>query len=372
VATDSERLHLRRALELAAGGHGRVSPNPMVGSVLVRDGQVIGEGFHAEFGGVHAEVAAIEDSRRSGLDPAGATMFVTLEPCAHHGRQPPCVDAILDAKIARVVVASDDPTEKASGRGPEILRQAGVAVDFVEGEEADSARLLNQPFRKRARTGRPLVALKSAVTLDGRVATAGGDSQWISSEASRLLAHRWRAESDAVCVGIGTALADDPLLTAREVGTLRQPTRVVFDSEARLPPDSRLLGSIEQAPVVVVASAAAPEKRVRALEAAGASVVLCEGEPPERVRAGLAELGRRDVTSLLLEGGPTLAGSFLDSGEIDELRLFVAPMVVGGLLARPLIAGNGAMMLPDASAAMAMEWERSGDDLLIRARLKEW
>jgi diaminohydroxyphosphoribosylaminopyrimidine deaminase/5-amino-6-(5-phosphoribosylamino)uracil reductase len=344
----------------------------MVGAVLVRDGQVIGEGFHAELGGVHAEVAAIEDSRARGLDPAGATMFVTLEPCAHHGRQPPCVDAILDVGIARVVVASDDPSEKASGRGPEILRGAGVVVDFVEGEEADAARLLNQPFRKRARTGRPLVALKSAVTLDGRVATAGGDSKWISSEASRLLAHRWRAESDAVCVGIGTALADDPLLTAREVGTLRQPTRVVFDSEARLPPDSRLLGSVGQAALVIVASPAASPGRVQALEAAGATVVVCEGESPDRVRAGLAELGARNVTSVLLEGGPTLAGAFLDAGEIDELRLFVAPIVVGGMLARPLIAGNGAMMLPDATAAKSMQWERSGDDLLVRARLREW
>jgi len=369
---NQDRLHLRRALELAAGGHGRVSPNPLVGAVIARDGQVIGEGFHAELGGVHAEVAAIEDSRARGLDPAGATMFVTLEPCAHHGRQPPCVDAILDAGVARVVVASDDPTEKASGRGPDILRGEGVTVDFVEGEEADAARLLNQPFRKRARTGRPLVALKSAVTLDGRVATAGGDSQWISSEASRLQAHRWRAESDAVCVGIGTALADDPLLTAREVGTLRQPTRVVFDSEARLPASSQLLASVDKAPVVLIASPAAPEERVRALEAAGVSVAVCEGEPPDRVRRGLAELGRRDITSVLLEGGPTLTGSFLDAGELDELRLFVAPIVVGGMLARPLIAGNGAMMLPDATAAKSMDWERSGDDLLIRARLKEW
>jgi diaminohydroxyphosphoribosylaminopyrimidine deaminase / 5-amino-6-(5-phosphoribosylamino)uracil reductase len=372
VATDQDRLHLRRALELAAGGHGRVSPNPLVGAVLVRDGQVIGEGFHAELGGLHAEVAAIEDSRARGLDPAGATMFVTLEPCAHHGRQPPCVDAILDAGISRVVMASDDPTAKASGRGPEILRTQGVSVDLVEGEEADAARLLNQPFRKRARTGRPLVALKSAVTLDGRVATAGGDSQWISSEASRLLAHRWRAESDAVCIGIGTALADDPLLTARETRALRQPTRVVFDSEARLPPNSRMLASLGEAPVLIVASPAAPEGRVRALEAAGVAVVVCEGEPSERVLAGLTELGRRDIASVLLEGGPTLAGSFLDAGEIDELRLFVAPMVVGGMLARPLIAGNGAMMLPDATPAKAMDWERSGDDLLIRARLKEW
>ena len=372
MATDQDRIHLRRALELAAGGHGRVSPNPMVGAVLVRDGRVIAEGFHAELGGRHAEVEAINDARAQGVDPAGATLFVTLEPCAHHGRQPPCVDAIRDARIARVVAASDDPSEKASGRGPEILREAGVDVELIDGEEAEAARLLNQPFRKHARTGRPLIVMKSATTLDGRVATAGGDSQWISSEESRLLAHRWRAESDAVCVGIGTALADDPRLTAREVGTLRQPTRVVFDSQARLSAGSRLVGSVAQAPLVVIASAEAPESRLSALRDAGADVVTVEGESPDRVRAGLAELGRREITSLLLEGGPTLAGAFLDAGEIDELRLFVAPIVVGGMLARPLIAGEGAMTLPDATTAAAMDWERSGDDLLIRARLREW
>jgi diaminohydroxyphosphoribosylaminopyrimidine deaminase/5-amino-6-(5-phosphoribosylamino)uracil reductase len=372
VATDQDRVHLRRALELAAGGHGRVSPNPVVGAVLVRDERVLGEGFHAELGGRHAEVEAIEDARAQGIDPAGATLLVTLEPCAHHGRQPPCVDAIRDAGITRVVVASDDPSAKASGRGPDVLREAGVAVELVDGDEAEAARLLNQPFRKHARTGRPLVVMKSAITLDGRVATAGGDSQWISSEDSRVLAHRWRAECDAVCVGIGTALADDPRLTAREVGTLRQPTRVVFDSGARLPADSRLVGSIGQAPLVVIASPGASETRVSALREAGADVVVCEGEPSDRVSAGLAELGHRDITSLLLEGGPTLAGAFRDAGELDELRLFVAPIVVGGMLARPLIAGNGAMMLPDADAATAMDWERSGDDLLIRARLREW
>jgi len=344
----------------------------MVGAVLVREDQVIGEGFHAELGGRHAEVEAIEDSRARGIDPAGSTLFVTLEPCAHHGRQPPCADAILDAGVARVVVASDDPSEKARGRGPEILRDAGLEVDVVKGDEANAARLLNQAFRKHARTGRPLVAMKSAITLDGRVATVGGDSQWISSEASRLLSHRWRAEADAVCVGIGTALADDPLLTAREVGTLRQPTRVVFDSHARLSRESRLVESIGQAPLVVVASPAAPDDRVRALREAGVGVVVCEGEPPGHVSAALTELGRRGITSLLLEGGPTLAGAFLDAGELDELRLFIAPVVVGGTLARPLIAGNGAMMLPDAVAAKAMEWERSGNDLLVRARLREW
>jgi diaminohydroxyphosphoribosylaminopyrimidine deaminase / 5-amino-6-(5-phosphoribosylamino)uracil reductase len=372
MVTDQDRLHLRRALDLAAGGQGRVSPNPVVGALLVRDGQVIGEGFHAELGGLHAEAAALADARTRGADPAGATLYSTLEPCAHHGRQPPCVDAILDAGVVRVVVASDDPTEKASGRGPDILRRAGVAVDFADGAEADTARRLNQAFRKHARTGRPLVTLKAAVTLDGRVATAGGDSQWISSEPSRLLSHRWRAESDAVCVGIGTAMTDDPLLTARGVGTLRQPARVVFDSQARLSPTSRLVASIGEAPVVVIAAPSAPADRVRGLEAARATVVTCEGGPADRVRAGLEELGRREITSVLLEGGPTLTGAFFDAGELDELRLFIAPIVVGGMLARPLIAGEGAMTLPDALATREMSWESSGEDLLVRARLREW
>jgi diaminohydroxyphosphoribosylaminopyrimidine deaminase/5-amino-6-(5-phosphoribosylamino)uracil reductase len=207
------------------------------------------------------------------------------------------------------------------------------------------------------------------------VASASGDSRWISGEGSRALAHRWRAECDAICVGIGTALADDPLLTARLATTeddLRQPTRVVFDSEARLAPSSRLVGSIGEAPLIVVVSTAATNERTEALRKSGADLIVCDGEPPARVSAALAELGRRGVTSLLLEGGPTLAGSFLDAGEIDELRLFIAPLVLGGTGARPLAGGEGAARIADATPALAMEWERSGEDLLVRARLREW
>jgi diaminohydroxyphosphoribosylaminopyrimidine deaminase/5-amino-6-(5-phosphoribosylamino)uracil reductase len=372
IVTETDRIHLRRALELAQGGRGRVSPNPLVGAVLVRDGRVIGEGFHAELGAAHAEVAAIEDCRARGLDPAGATLYVTLEPCAHHGRQPPCVDAILEAALARVVVASDDPSEKASGRGPGILRDGGVEVAFAEGEEAAAARNLNQPFRKRSRTGRPLVVLKSAASLDGRVATAGGDSRWISGQSSRRLVHRWRAESDAVCIGVGTALADDPLLTARDTEAARQPTRVVFDSHARLPLDARLVASVTEAPLLVIASPAAPAGRRGALKAAGADVVVCDGDPAAHVLAGLAELGRREMSSVLLEGGPTLAGSFVDAGEVDELRLFIAPILFGGAAARPLVEGSGATLIDDARPALSMDWERSDGDLLVRARMREW
>src|ERR1700710_282973 len=227
--TGTDKPHLRRALELAEGGRGRVSPNPLVGAVLVRDGEVIGEGFHAELGGLHAERAALADCRAKGNDPAGATMYVTLEPCAHTGRQPPCTEAILEAGISRVVIASEDPSEKAAGRGPGVLRDGGVEVEFAAGEEATAARLLNQPFRKHARTGLPLVTLKLAMSLDGRASTQPGDSPWISGAQSRTLVHRWRAESDAIAVGIGTALADDPLLTARDTPDARQPIRIVFD-----------------------------------------------------------------------------------------------------------------------------------------------
>jgi diaminohydroxyphosphoribosylaminopyrimidine deaminase/5-amino-6-(5-phosphoribosylamino)uracil reductase len=372
VVTEHDRIHLRRALKLAEGGRGRVSPNPLVGAVLVRDGRILGEGFHARLGDRHAEAMAIDACREAGENPAGATLYVTLEPCAHHGRRPPCTEAILAASIARVVIASEDPSEKASGRGPGILRDGGVEVELIEGTEAGAARLLNQPFRKHARTGRPLVVSKSALSLDGRVATSAGDSKWISGSGSRALVHRWRAESDAVCVGIGTALADDPLLTARDLGEASQPTRVVFDSEARLPTSSKLVGSVEAAPLLVIAGPAAPPERTEALKARGVEVIICDGDPPGRVAGALAELGRREVTSVLLEGGPTLAGAFLDAGEVDELRLFIAPVVIGGAGAKPVFGGRGANAIADATPALAVEWERSDGDLFVRARLREW
>src|SRR3954453_121888 len=273
VGTEQDAPHLRRALELAESGRGRVSPNPLVGAVIVRDGEVIGEGYHAALGELHAERAAIDDAGARGEDVAGSTIYVTLEPCAHTGRQPPCTEAILQAGISRVVYASEDPTDKAAGRGPGMLRDGGVEVELAGGPEAASARLLNQPFRKRARAGRPLVTYKAAMSLDGRVASPTGDSRWISTADSRELVHRWRAEADAVAVGIGTALADDPLLTARIEGAAKQPKRVVFDAEARLPLDSQVVQSSADTPVILVCSRAASRTHVQALESAGIEVV---------------------------------------------------------------------------------------------------
>jgi diaminohydroxyphosphoribosylaminopyrimidine deaminase / 5-amino-6-(5-phosphoribosylamino)uracil reductase len=368
TADERDARHLLRAIELATEARGKTSPNPMVGAVLVKGGRVIGEGITQPPGQAHAERMALAASAE---DPAGATLYVSLEPCCHRGRTDPCTDAILDAGVARVVIASDDPTPKAAGRGPGILRDEGV--EFVDGELAEVARLLNQPFRKHARTGRPLVIFKSAMSLDGKVATRTGDSQWISGEASRARTHRWRAESDAVGVGIGTAMRDNPQLTARVEGVARQPRRVVFDSEARLPLDSRLVRGVAEVPVTVVCGRAAARTAVQALEAAGVDVIVARGgNEAERVVSALDELGSREIQSLLLEGGPHLAGAFLEAGEIDEVRIFVAPLIVGGREARTTIEGLGVQEIASASRAMSVEVDRIEDDVLVIGRLRVW
>jgi diaminohydroxyphosphoribosylaminopyrimidine deaminase/5-amino-6-(5-phosphoribosylamino)uracil reductase len=354
-AADIDRRHLARAIELAEQGRGRVSPNPLVGAVVAREGEVLGEGWHAAYGRAHAEVEALA---AAGDDLREATLYVSLEPCCHHGKTPPCTDAILAAGIGRVVVASDDPSEKASGRGLGILRDEGVTVEVADGDLADRARLLNQPFRKHARTRRPWVVFKAAMSLDGKVATSSGESKWISSAESRRLVHQWRAEIDAVAVGIGTALADDPRLTARDVpasadADLSQPRRVIFDSTARLPLDSKLVAAAGEVPLTVVASRAAHRADLGALEAAGADVVVATGEnDPAHVRSALQRLGEQGITSMLLEGGPRLAGAFLDAGEIDEMRLFLAPIVLGGHMARDPLEGMGA----ESVCARLKEW----------------
>jgi diaminohydroxyphosphoribosylaminopyrimidine deaminase/5-amino-6-(5-phosphoribosylamino)uracil reductase len=345
---------------------------------VVRDDQVVGEGFHAELGGLHAERAALEDCRSRGEDPAGATMYVTLEPCAHQGRQPPCVEAILESGIARVVIASEDPSEKAAGRGPGTLRDGGVEVAFASGAEATAARRLNQPFRKHARTGLPLVIFKIAMSLDGQATTHPDDSPWISGPESRELVHQWRSECDAIAVGIGTALADDPLLTARIDGA-RQPKRVVFDSQARLPLDSQLLKTLDQASVLVVTAADAPSDRVQALQRAGAVTFVATD-----LESVLREMGRHEITSLFLEGGQTLAAAFTSNDLIDESRTFIAPMLLGRQPNPAPRAGGDdredspgresprSETGPARQAALESSTENIGDDILITARFKEW
>jgi diaminohydroxyphosphoribosylaminopyrimidine deaminase/5-amino-6-(5-phosphoribosylamino)uracil reductase len=371
--TDIDTRHLERAIELARRGGGQVSPNPLAGAVIADGEDTLGEGFHGELGGPHAEVEAIRSA--AGRDLSNATLYISLEPCCHHGRTPPCTEAILEAGIARVVIASDDPSEHASGRGLGILRDDGVEVVVADGEVASQARLLNQPFRKHARTGRPWVLFKSAMSIDGKVATRKGDSKWISSASSRELAHRWRAASDAVAVGIGTAVADDPLLTARVEGltTSRQPRRVVFDSLARLPLQSKLVADARTIPLTVVVSRAAPHSATDVLESHGAQVIVATGEnEPARVRSALDQLGADGVSSILLEGGPRLAGAFLDAGEVDEIRLFVAPIVIGGRGARNPLESEGVELISDAVRSLTLTIEQLGPDLLMTARIREW
>ena len=370
TATERDARHLERAIELAVTARGLTSPNPLVGAVIVKADRVIGEGLHVRAGEAHAERAALAACEE---DPAGATLYVSLEPCCHEGRTPPCTQAIAEAGIARVVVASDDPTPKASGRGLGILRDEGVAVQTVDGDLAAAARLLNQPFRKHSRSGRPLVVFKSTTTLDGKVATRTGDSQWITGESSRARAHRWRAESDAVAVGIHTAQADDPLLTARIEGVARQPRRVVFDSEASLALDSQLVRTTDTVPVLVVCSRAATRTATDGLRNAGVEVVVCTGQnEAARVACALDELGARGVQSVLLEGGPHLAGVFLEAGEIDEARMMIAPIVAGGREAKAAIEGEGVERIGQAPRALHTSVERIDEDVLITARLREW
>jgi diaminohydroxyphosphoribosylaminopyrimidine deaminase / 5-amino-6-(5-phosphoribosylamino)uracil reductase len=375
--TDSDARHLERTLELAALAGGKVSPNPRVGAVIVQDGEVVGEGYHHQAGGAHAEVEAIRST--DGRDLSGATIYVSLEPCCHHGRTPPCTDAILEANLKRVVVAAEDPAEHACGRGLGILRDEGIEVSLADGALAHQARLQNQPFRKHAKTGRPWVLFKAAMSLDGKVATRSGDSKWISGPESRELVHIWRADSDAITVGIGTALADDPALTARVGGSdsqdlaERQPRRVVFDSLAQLPTTARLFNDIDYAPLSIVVSRGAPRAATDAFKAHGADVIVATGEnEPARVKSALKQLGANGVTSLLLEGGPHLAGAFLDAGEVDEARLFLAPLILGGKAARDPFESQGAPTVTEAVRALALTHEQIGDDLLVTARIKEW
>jgi len=356
-ATDRERLH--RCIDLAELGARTAAPNPMVGCIVVRDGATLGEGWHERPGLPHAEVNALAAAG----DARAATVYVSLEPCAHHGRTPPCADALIEAGVARVVVATPDPDPRTSGRGIERLRAAGIEVEIADGDVARRARLQNAAFRALTLLGRPHVTYKAAISLDGRTATASGESRWISSPAARELVHEWRARSAAVAVGSGTALADDPMLTARELTPPpeRQPLRVVFDRRARLPLESALVRSAGEVPLAVVVS---PGADATGLRAAGAEVIEAEG-----LADALAELGRRELSSLLVEGGARLAGELLRQGLVDRLALFVAPILLGD--GPGLLAGWSADALADAVAASRVTAQPVGPDTLLLAELRE-
>jgi diaminohydroxyphosphoribosylaminopyrimidine deaminase/5-amino-6-(5-phosphoribosylamino)uracil reductase len=360
--TASDEAVMRRAIELAARGRGFVEPNPQVAAVVTAAGdpnRIVGVGWHQHFGGPHAEVIALA---AAGGAARGGTLFVTLEPCCHHGKTPPCTDAILAAGVARVVVAAGDPFPQVAGRGIESLRQAGVVVEtgLCEAE----AMRLTAPFRKLVTHGRPWVIAKWAMSLDGRLTVAAGHDRWISSPESRALVHDLRSRIDAVAIGIGTALADDPLLTVRMTDLAatgpRRPLRIVLDSLARLPLESRLVQTARDTPLLVSVGPAAPADRVAALTAAG--VEVWKGTDPDHaVRLGhlLDDLGRRRITNLLVEGGSELLAAFFAAGAVDEVWAFVAPKILGG----PAGIGTAVPAMPPLAIE---EVARPGGDILIR------
>lgn len=342
MATDDDLFWMQRALAEAERGRGAVEPNPMVGSVVVRNGQLVGFGHHTRFGGPHAEVEALS---RAGTAAQGATLYVTLEPCCHFGKTPPCTEAILAAGVTRVVVAMRDPFPKVAGGGLAQLRAAGLAIEV--GLESDAAARLNAPYLKRLTTGRPYVTAKWAMTLDGKTATASGDSRWISGSRSRALVHEVRGRMDAIVVGIGTALADDPELTARPPGP-RTPSRVVLDSAGRLPTTSRLARTAREIPVLVALTDRATPERREALAALGCELIPFPGDGPVPILPLLDELGRRGMTNLLVEGGGRLLGAFLDAGQVDAVDVFIASLVEGGQPTFTPAQGNGRSRMADA------------------------
>ena len=354
-----DESYMREALRIAEYARGRTSPNPLVGAVIVRDGAIVASGWHRAAGEPHAEIHAL---RMAGELARGATLYVTLEPCAHHGRTGPCAEAVIAAGLARVVVALSDPNPLVAGRGIHLLTAAGIEV--TTGICEDEARRQNEIFLKWVTTKRPFVTLKTAMTLDGKIASHTGASQWITGAAARARVHAYRNEYDAILVGIGTVLADDPSLTTRlEHGTGKNPLRIVLDSEARTPLDAKLVAD-GAAPTIIVVSERADHRRVNLLRACGAEVVTLGAQRVD-IAALLDYLGARDITSLFVEGGAAVNWSLLAGGSVDEVHAFIAPMLMGGETAKTPIGGTGFDSPQTALRLRDVTVEQLGADILV-------
>lgn len=355
---------MRHAIQLAQRGIGAVEPNPPVGAVIVDDQfQLISEGWHQRYGGPHAEVHAIASA---GERARGATLYCTLEPCSHHGKTPPCAPAVIAAGIREVVIGTGDPAPHVNGRGIALLREAGITVRT--GVCETDARRLIAPFRRLMLEGLPWVHAKWAMSLDGRIATRTGDSQWITNELARAKAHELRGRCDAILVGISTVLADDPLLTARPSGP-RVATRIVLDSQARTPLSSQLVQSAREVPVLVVASQSAPSDRVSTLQAAGVEVLQLSGDPGQPDRPSIAklcvELGKRKMTHILIEGGAGVLGAAFDSQFVNECHAFIAPRVIGGQAALSPIGGRGVEWMKEVHSLHNLHVTSLGDNIYL-------
>jgi diaminohydroxyphosphoribosylaminopyrimidine deaminase/5-amino-6-(5-phosphoribosylamino)uracil reductase len=357
---------MARALDLAAIARGRTSPNPMVGAVVVAGGAVVGEGYHARAGEAHAEAVALG---LAGEAARGADLYVTLEPCAHQGRTPPCADTIIRAGVSRVFAAMEDPNPLVSGRGFARLREAGVKVSV--GLLGDQAALLNEVYCTGVRLGRAHVTLKIGMSLDGKTATRTGDARWITGEAARRKVHELRDVSDAVLVGIGTIIADDPDLTTRLPGAeCHHPDRVIIDSNLRIPNKARVLAHRNRGRTILMAGPHAPEGRARELRELGAEVVVVGGDDKRvELRAVVERLPALGITSVLVEGGSEIASSCLEAGIVDRLVFFIAPLLIGGREAPPVIGGPGADLIKDARRLTDVRWSAVGDDIMVEGRL---
>jgi diaminohydroxyphosphoribosylaminopyrimidine deaminase/5-amino-6-(5-phosphoribosylamino)uracil reductase len=369
-ALPSHEEFMEMVLELAEGGFGRTAPNPLVGAVLVNEGRIVGTGCHEYFGGPHAEVRAIA---AAGEKARGATLYVNLEPCKHVGKTPPCTEAIVKAGVRQVVFGTRDRHPTAAG-GAEVLAAAGIAVEGPVLEERCLE--LNAPFFKHTATGRPLVLAKWAMTLDGKTATPQGDSRWISSDASRKLVHRWRGRAGAVLAGIGTVLADNPLLSCR-VPELPDPVRVILDAECRLSSGARLFESDPEKPgpvrVLVYTGEGAPQEAREKLRAAGAEVVpVAASGGRTSLGTVLDDLGRRGINLVLVEGGSEVLGSFFDAGLIDQVLVFVAPKLCGGRAAKSPVGGEGLAKMLDALILRELRNYRLEGDVVVEGKIGSW
>lgn len=369
----SDVQFMRLALSLARRGFGRTSPNPIVGAVLVRDGAVIGRGWHHRAGEPHAEIEALRDAQRrtgSAEGASGATLYVTLEPCSTQGRTPPCTEAIIAAGIGRVVAAATDPNPAHAGRGFEILRRAGLEVS--DGLLAEEAAEMNEAFAHWIVHRTPLVTVKAGMSLDGKIATVTGDSRWITGEKARRLAMKLRAGSDAILVGVKTILADDPSLTVRLAGFKEKRwRRIILDPRARTPLTARVVTDEHAASTIVVVTKAAPARRASALGRRVRLLVAPLREKGIDLRWLLKKLGQEEVTSLLVEGGGETNAAFLSAGLAGRIAFFYAPLVLGGRAAPKAVAGDGVGRVGEAQLLRAARWRRVGGDLFLSARLLE-
>ena len=367
-----EEKYMRRAIELAKKGSGHVNPNPLVGAVIVRDGEIIGEGYHECYGQLHAERNAIANAKKRGNSLEGSTIYVTLEPCCHYGKTPPCTEAIIEEKIARVVVGSDDPNPLVSGKGFQMLREKGIEVipHFLK-EECDA---MNHVFFHYIRTGTPYVAMKYAMTMDGKIACYTGDSKWVTGEESRAHVQTLRNHYKGIMAGIGTVLADDPMLNCRIEGG-RDPIRIIADSHLRIPIDSQLVRTAGQQPLIVACLPDADEEKAAQLQEKGVEVLRIPGvttaditeEQNEVISLPvlMKELGARKIDGILLEGGGQLNESALQAGIVDRIYCYIAPKIFGGAQAKTPVEGQGLTRAADAWQFNRIGMQEFGQDILL-------